>query len=583
MRVDPRALGASFALVALGACGDPPPSKPGDAPTAPTGEGAAYDPAKDPLVNPPSLTQRYDASLAAEDETFVSTLDGSPQTLCPLFASSMYEFRFSDLLWHGPFSFDANMEWKVSDDCVEKFEVTPDQKVWTIHLRKGFTWTDGAPFTAQDIVFSWQLHLDDRVPTTDSDGARRLESVKALDDYTVEYVAKEPSPNTKWDVNFPLVPRHLYEKEREKDPTLKQSEYYSKLNRDPVTSGPYRVVEWKENDKIVLERWDAYKGTKAHFKRIVFRIIPEQNVQLLTFEKGETDEMRLMSKQFAIETVRSDAFKKVGVKSKSSQWTYNLICWNTRGNPFFGDVRVRRAMTMAQNLPQMIEKITYKIAEPSYGPFHSTSWMFNPDIKLLPYDMKEAARLLDEAGWKVDPESGWRKKDGVPFSFTLSFGQGNPQTVDMATIVQQSLKTLGVEMKLQPIEWATLQERNRKHEFQATTFSWGTGVDPDLNRNIFGTSAIDDGRNYGCYSNPKLDELFDKGRREFDKEKRKLIYQEIGKIIYEEQPYTFQWSMPCLWAFNQRIRGVTYSPRGVWNFDPSIFGWWVTKQQQMYK
>jgi peptide/nickel transport system substrate-binding protein len=594
MRVPYSTLAATVAVLTLGACGDPPKTKDADGGSAAggsgsatgggaAGTGAAYDPVKDPLVNPASLTEPYDAAKATEDETFYSTLDGNPQTLNPLFASSQYEFRFNELMWHSIFTFDAKMQWKVNEDAVEKLDVSPDKKVWTVRLKQGFTWTDGTPFTAHDVVYSWQEHLDDRVPTTNPEGCKQLASVKALDDHTVEYVAKEPSPNTKWDINFSIVPKHLYDKGKAEDPTLKTSAYYAKLNREPVTNGPYRFVEWKENDKIVLDRWDAYKGTKGHFKRIVFRIIPEQNTQLLTFEKGDTDEMRLMSKQFAIETVTSETFPKVGVKSKSSQWSYNCIAWNVRDNPFFGDVRVRRAMTLATNLPKMIEKITYRIAEPSYGPFHKTSWMYNPAIELLPYDPKEAARLLDEAGWKIDPETGWRKKDGVVFSFTLTYGQGNAQTVEMATAMQQGLKAIGVEMKQQAIEWATLQERNRKHEFQASTFSWGTGVDPDLNRNIFGTKAIEEGRNYGCYSNPKLDELFEQGRVEFDDAKRARIYQEIGKILYDEQVYMFQWSMPCLWAFNKRIRGVTYSPRGVWNFEPSVMGWWVAKQDQLYK
>lgn len=553
-----------------------------DAPAAGSGEGASYDPALDPLVNPASLTQAFDGAIATEDEWLVSTLDGNPQTLNPLFASSNYEFRFSSLLWNGPFTFDAKMDWAVNKDLVEKLDVSPDNKVWTLKLKPGFTWQDGVPYTAHDIVFSWKVQLDEHVPVTDRDGVLRLASVTAIDDLTVQYVVKDPSPMSKWDVNFTIIPRHLYEKGIAEDPTLKASDYYSKLNRAPVGSGPFRFVEWKENDKIVLERWDGFKGAKGHFKRIIFRIIPEANVQLLTFEKGETDEMLLQSKQFAIETVRSEAFRKVGVKGTAPQWLYSYLCWNTRGNRFFADSRVRRAMTMATNIPLMIEKITYRLNRPATGPFHRDSWMYNPDIQLLPFDLAASAKLLDEAGWAIDPETGWRKKGDTAFSFTLLMPQGNPATVEMAAIIQQDLKSIGVEMKTQVIEWATFQERSRKHEFEASTAAWGTGVDPDLTRNIFGTKAIDDGRNYGCYSNPRVDELYDKGQKEFDPEKRKLIYREIGKLIYDDQPYTFLWSRPTLWAFNKRIRGVTYSPRGVWNFDPSVLGWWVEKKDQLY-
>lgn len=568
--------------LAVAACGDTPPSGGGPDGGAARANGDSYDPAQDPLVNPPHLTQPHDPALATEDDWLYSTVDGNPANLNPLFASSTYEFRFSDLLWNSPFSFDAKMNWKVNDELTEKLDISADRKVWTLKLKPGHTWQDGTPFTAHDIEYSWRVQLDERVPVTDREGVLRLESVKALDDLTVQYVVKNPSPTSKWDVYFTIVPKHLFEKGQAEDPTLKTSEYYSKLNRAPIGSGPYRFVEWIENDKLVLERWDGYKGKPGHFQRIIFRIIPDQNVQLLTFEKQETDEMNLSSKQFAIETVQSDVFKKIGVKGTAPQWIYAYICWNTRGNPFFADKRVRRAMTHAANLPLMIERLTYRLAQPAYGPFHRDSWMFNPEIKLLPFDLKESARLLDEAGWTVDPETGWRKKGADKFSFTLSIPQGNPVTLELAAILQQDLKSIGVEMLTQVIEWATFQERNRKHEFQASTAAWGTGTDPDLTMNIFGTKAIDDGRNYGCYSNPEVDALYAQGQQEFDEAKRAKIYQQIGKLIYDDQPYTFMWTRPTLWAFHKRIRGVTFSPRGVWNFDPAVMGWWVAKQDQLY-
>jgi peptide/nickel transport system substrate-binding protein len=152
----------------------------------------------------------------------------------------------------------------------------------------------------------------------------------------------------------------------------------------------------------------------------------------------------------------------------------------------------------------------------------------------------------------------------------------------MAAIIQQDLKSIGVEMKTRIIEWATFQERCRKHEFQAMTMAFGTGTDPDTQWNMWHSDQVTDGRNYVVFKNARVDELLLLGRNEFDHEKRKRYYQEIQKIVYDEQPYTFLWNSPALWGFSKRIRGVTYSPRGVWNFDPSFMAWWVTKSEQAY-
>ena len=209
--------------------------------------------------------------------------------------------------------------------------------------------------------------------------------------------------------------------------------------------------------------------------------------------------------------------------------------------------------------------------------------MYNPEVKdlLIPYDLAKAAALLDEAGWRVDEQEGWRYKDvngqRIKFEFTLLMPQGSSTAPSMAAVFQQDLKSLGVSMKTQTIEWATFMQKTRKHEFHASIAGWGTGTDPDTGWNLWRTDEYEGGRNYGGYSNARVDELFTLGRKEFDPAERRKIYQEIHKIIYEEQPYTFIYNRPTLWGFNKRIQGVLFSPRGVFNFDPSLYAWWVGK------
>ena len=563
-----------------------PAPAPAPAPAAkgPLVAGAGYDPANDPLVNPDSMEEAYDPAKATEDDWLMVTIDGNPRTTNPLMGSSTYEFMVNGFLYDGPFGFDEKMKWMVNDHFVEKLDISEDRKVWTMRMKPGLTWHDGVPFTARDIQFSWEMIMSPAVVTVQRSGCDELESVKALDDLTVEYVHKSPLPTSKWNVLFSILPKHVYDKDLKANPDLKSGDYYSKVNREGLGSGAYRLVEWVADDKMVLERWDGYKGPKPHFQRLVLRIVPNQNVQLLTFEKGDLDEMRLTSKQFADETVRSEAFKKVGHKALGKEWAYSYISWNARGNPFFGDTRVRRAMTMACNLPLMIRTVGYNLPTPCYGIAHPDAWHFNPEVKLLPFDTDAAAKLLDEAGWLASEEDGWRYKDGQKFSFTLLMPQGTPVSVDIAAIFQQDLKSIGVEMKTQSIEWAVYQEKTRKHDFQASIAAWGTGTDPDTNWNLWHTEMIEQegGRNYSCYSNKRVDALFESARKEFDETKRRDMYREIQKIIYDEQPYTFIWNRPTTWAFNNRIRGVTFSPRGVWNFDPSYMGWWVERSQQAH-
>lgn len=542
-----------------------------------------YDPKKDPLVNPATLLQPHDPATCGEDETLFARVEGNPKNLNSLFQSSTVEFRLCSALYDGPFTFDAGMEWRTNDVFTERLEVSEDKKVWTVTLKPGLKWHDGHPFTAHDIAYSWKEILDERVPcSAQKPGTDEITECVAIDDRTVKFVHKEPLPTSKWNVMFSLIPKHLYEKGKAEDPSLLKSDYYSKLNRAPIGNGPYRFVEWVENEKIVVERWEDYPGPKPHFKRIVFRIVPEQNVALLRFENGEFDEMVLTSPQFAVDTVKSEKFKAVGRKALSTEWGYAYIGWNMDPTvPYFRDSRVRRAMTHAVNIPRIISRILYGLPTPCHGMFHPDAWMYNHDVRLLTFDVDQAAALLDAAGWLASDDDGWRYKDGKRFAFELLLAQGSPTTLEIAALVQEDLKSIGVDMQTRVMEWATMQEKVRKHEFQAMFAAWGTGTDPDTNWNLWRTEEKDTGRNYVCYSNPRVDELFVAGRREFDKEKRTRVYQEIQKLVYDDQPYTFLWNAPTRHAFHKRIRGVAFSPRGVINFDPGDKAWWVHKSEQL--
>jgi peptide/nickel transport system substrate-binding protein len=205
--------------------------------------------------------------------------------------------------------------------------------------------------------------------------------------------------------------------------------------------------------------------------------------------------------------------------------------------------------------------------------------MYNPQVKLLDYDLEKAKALLDAAGWLVDPDDGWRYKDidgkKVLFDFTLLTPQSSPTAPQIAAILQEDLKRIGIRMDTRTLEWSAFIDKVRKHEFQAETAKWGTGTDPDLGWNLWRTEQYETGRNYVGYSNPRIDELFEQGRREFDLEKRKKIYQEIHKTLYDDQPYTWIYNRPVLAAINKRIGGVTFSPRGIYGFYPSFYKWWM--------
>ncbi|MCL5271093.1 MAG: ABC transporter substrate-binding protein [bacterium] len=562
---------------------------------APAG-GVVYNPKTDPLVNPPALFEPYPAaqSQKADDNAVViRLLRGNPDSLNPIFGSSAYEFQIEGLIFNGLFMSDQHNKWMINPDTVVSCVDSADHLVTTVKIKPGLKWQDGQPWTAQDVVFSYREIMDDRVPVPAvRTGTDQLADVRALDDLTVEFRHKQALPTNKWNMSFPIIPKHIFgvPGELAKDPSLRTSDYYNRYNRVKIVgSGPYRFVEWITNDRIVLERWDGYQGTKPHFSKMIFKLQPDSSVALLMFKRGELDEMSLTAQQFATQTGDAE-FKRHGVKAYGPEWGYAYIGWNLvrgwklNGEDFsiFSDAQVRRAMTHALNIPLLIRTLEYNLVTPCYGIFHPTSWMFNPDIKLLEYDLNKAARLLDEAGWKVNPDDGWRYKtfkgQQVKFEFTLLIPQGSAAGEKVAAVYMQDLKKIGVSLRTRVLEWATFSEDVHKHEFQAQMAGWGSGSDPDGEWNLWRSDEYMTGRNFGGYANPEVDKLLELGRHEFDEARRAEDYRQVQKLIYDDQPYIFMWNTMTLEALSTRMRGIGFSPGGIAGYYPGDLGWWVPRE-----
>jgi peptide/nickel transport system substrate-binding protein len=290
--------------------------------------------------------------------------------------------------------------------------------------------------------------------------------------------------------------------------------------------------------------------------------------------------MQLSAQQFATQT-NDDDFRRVGVKALAPLRIVAALGWNQKGNPYFGDVRVRRAMSHAFNRDAFLRGALYGLYPPSHGIFDPDHWAYNPNIELIPFDLEAAGRLLDEAGWRIDPDDGWRYKevDGRKrrFQFEMMLAQGDPTWMKLADLYIQDLKRIGVELTPVFMEVATLVQRLREHDYQSYVAVVEVTNDPDEWGVFWETAGYQDGYNWGGYSNARVDELFALGRRELDRSVRAGYYSEIQAILYDEQPFTFLWDYRSLWAFSNRMRGVSFAPAGIFLFYPGTANWWLAR------
>ncbi len=499
----------------------------------------------------------------------------------PILSSSAAEQDVLGLTGFGIFSFDRHLEAFATAETVEKWQTSVDGTLDKVVLRDDMVWSDGEPITAHDVAFSYKIIMDERVPVPAvRSGTDQLRGVHAYDDRTVVFFHKAPMATNVWNINFPVIPEHVYGDTWEDDPTLKDSARHVALEAKPVCGGPYAIVKRVRGQEILLrarDDWHTVDGKQVRdvpfFKEIRFRIIEDSNTALLALKKGEIDELALTPEQWTTQTNGNDYYSR-NTKATDLEWVSFHFVWNTK-SPYFSDRRVRRAMSYAFDHERMLETTCHGLYTACTGNFHPTSWMATKK-PLEPYrqNLDRAEALLDEAGWVDRDNDGIREREingqSVPFEFTVLCSQ-QPVALEICSLLQQSLDRIGVRVNVKPTEFTVLQQDLLDKRFDAAFGGWGTGADPDTSSNIWATG---EGRNFGSYSNPEVDRLFEEARTELDRSRRAEKYAKIHELLWEDQPYTWLYWRNSFYGFSKDLRGYVFSPRGPFHYSPGFGSLW---------
>ncbi len=499
----------------------------------------------------------------------VTQLSAEPSTLNPITATDVFAGAIDGYIYENLIKRDEKSLEEVPV-LAEKWEISPDHLMYTFHLKKNIKWSDGYPFTAKDILFSFDRILD---PKVDAAHQRNyymdIEKVEALDDYTVRFHYRVPYFKA-LEVcgGIPIVPSHLF----------KEGEDFNQhpISRNPVGTGPYKLLHWDTGKEIVLVRNDDYWGEKPGIDRIVFKIITNGTVALQVLKQGGLDEMGLSPIQWERQT-QTKRFNENFQKLSYYEPRYNYIGWNSQG-PLFSDKMVRRAMTMLVDRELILKKILFGLATIVDSPFYVNSPEYDKEIKPYPYDPKAALALLKSAGWNYRPGEEILQKDGKPFEFEFLIPAGRKFAEQLATMLQENLKEIGITMSIRQLEWAVFIQRIEEHNFDACTLGWGGGWESDPYQIWHSSQAVAKGSNFVGFKNAEADKLMEDARKEFNREKRRQMYYRLQEIIHEEQPYTFLFTPKALEAVSRRFQNVVVYPMGI-----APLYWWVPKDAQKYK
>jgi peptide/nickel transport system substrate-binding protein len=494
-------------------------------------------------------------------------LFGEPSTLNAILQTSATEAYVLQYIQRNLLDFDARMN--LVPGLAERWEVSADGRDYTFTLRGDAVWEDGTPVTSRDAVFTIEKIVDPKVPAAVFKPVfEGLESVRAIDSRRFVARFREPYAFRAMAFVVPLLPEHRFARSRGR------SFSRSRENRSPLSNGPYRLVSWKAQESLTLERNPRYWGPPGRFDGVVFRIVPDDTTAYRMLREGELDE-DMINTTIRDRAIGDPAFGSCCRLVEFYTLDYNYIALNNR-SPFFADARVRRAMTMLLDRASIVRNLYKGSARIISGPWAPDSPAYDASVPPLPFDPGAAAALLDEAGWRDRDGDGVRDRAGRQFAFDLLVSAGSAVGQEIDEMLASELARVGVRARVRSLEWGSFVERVDAGDFEAASLAWSS-VDPNPDPYPYWDSSQcpPNGLNDGCYRNPEADRLMAQARRESDPERRREIYHRLHRIFRDDAPAIFVVNASQKYAFRKAVRGLVTSPLGLFGIWPGPLSWWL--------
>ena len=498
----------------------------------------------------------------AYGDTLVTASIADAHNLIPWLAGDGASISVANLILNSLLGYDGDYE--LYGDLAERWDVSDDGLTLTFHLREGVKWQDGAPFTADDVMYTYERLIDPDTPTPYSEAYKQVKSAEVIDPFTFHVTYDKPYCPALESWTLAIVPKHLLERQLSGETEISKVP----LTREPVGTGPYRIKAWKSQERIELISNHDYFMGRPWIERWVTRIIPDTATQFLQLKSGGIDEMGLTPMQWTRQTATA-VFKGAFNKFKYPVNSYTYMGFNLK-DPRFKDRRVRQAISYAIDRKELVEGVLLGLGVPGVSPYVPSTRWFNAGLEAYPHDPEKAKRLLAEAGWTDSDGDGVLDKDGKPFRFELMTNNGNAERRKTATIIQQRLDKIGIRVSIRELEWAALiNDFIDKKKFDAIILGWGIGLDPDQYDIWHSSKTGPKEFNFISYENNEVDRLLEDGRRRCGPEERKAIYDRLQEIMWEDQPIVFLYVPYALVTVHKRFHGIELKPGGIsdrwWN------------------
>jgi peptide/nickel transport system substrate-binding protein len=493
-----------------------------------------------------NMHEALTVEIPTEGGSLTEGMVGSPRFVNPVLAVSETDRALSSLIFSGLMREDA--AGKIVPDLAETYTISPDGKVYEFTLKANATFHDGTTITTDDVLYTIDRTRDPVIKSprrADWEGV----NVEKKDERTVRFVLQKPYAPFLHNTTIGIIPKSQW-----KDLTPEEFAFSNK-NIAPVGSGPYTFSSVSENSQGVpssyaLHVFSKYEGQKPYIQDIIVNFYHSESDAIDALKSGYVEALGGLSPKDATDLAREYPTMMTATLPRVFALFFNQV-----KSVALADHAVREALLTAVDRKQIITDTFQGYAIPLDGPLPSDSLSEDEtdgDRAQL------AAKILDDAGWKLDSATNTRVKDKK--ELVLSIATANTAELkDVAQRVADSWRAAGVKVKVELFETGDLNQLMlRPRAFDVLLFGEITGRDPDLFAFWHSSQKSDPGLNVAQYQNKKADALLEKARSTTDEGSREKAYNSFKQIIQDDVPAIFLYAPQYVYVLPKDIHGASF-------------------------
>lgn len=483
-----------------------------------------------------------EATAARDPNTLVVLEAADASTLNPLFGTDASSALAQSFIFEGLTAIGDDFQpipWLATS-----WTSTPDHLRWTVELRHGVRWSDGAPFTARDVAFTWKIQLD---PATGFPYRGQFDYIKSVRAEGEERVVFELShPNALFELEglgTSILPEHILGK------VPPREQRFSSFAEHPVGTGPFLLERWRHDEELTVVRNPHWWHGPVTVPRIALRIELNDQARLDAMEENAADVFDNMgTSSYTILKQQAPNLHLLHLPD-----LFSFFIFTNLKRPGLSDVAVRRAMLYAWDRAGVANGLLKHDALVATGlvPLALGRW-YDPNVPRYPFDPARARALLQGAGW-VPGADGVRARNGTRLAFDLLLGGSDAAMQDIAAEFQADMREVGIAISVRTLDYSTFIEVTNEQHYELALSGWGGSPDPDQYTLLESRQTPPEGNNIMSYANPVVDHDVTQGLQTFDYDKRKALYDQMQVVTAEDLPVLFFENTYYRAAINPRV------------------------------